>query len=298
MKRNKTAPALAAAMLLLTGCIGRKETDLSKRYPDYFKYSFGEDSSFKFGEREKGDPSRDVYYLSYSFPGGVKRDPILPESRIEIIPYKESVSADKKTEDEYYLSYLELLLEDEVSDIFRLGFSSLLKPHFDSLAETSVGLLQFGSGSKDGSIFVSVLPLFNVGDKDEACREQAMTLYQPGTGLKICEQTMESLAQNDQLAVTVLVRLSEDADAAAYTAQFEALTEEFLAINPQNYSLILKQKTGSGEDETAGSRTLSAAYGILGEPIDYAAHAAAHGEGYLLINDMRESWLANSQLKS
>ena len=286
---------VTAAALLLTGCMFSRGTDLSKRYPDYFRYTFGEDYTCKFAEHEKGDPSRDVYTLSYSFPGGVKRDPILPESSVEIIPYKESVSADKETEDEYYLSYLELLLEDEVSDIFRLGFSSLLKPHFDSLAETSVGLLQFGSGSKDGSIFVSVLPLFNVGDKDEACREQAMTLYQPGTGLKICEQTMESLAQNDQLAVTVLVRLSEDADAAAYTAQFEALTEEFLAFNPQNYSLILTQKTGGGEDETAGSRTLSSAYGILGEPIDFEARAAAHGEGYMLINDMRESWLAKHQ---
>lgn len=282
-------------MLLLTACLFTRDTDLSKRFPDYFRYTFGEDYSFKFAEREKGSTPHDIYSLSYSFPGGAKRDPILPESSVEIIPYKESVSAEKKTKDEYYLSYLELLIEHEMSDMFRLGFTGLLKPHFPSLAETSGGLLTFGSGKKDGSVYVSVLPLFNVGDKDEACRAQAMTLYQPGTGLQMCKQTMETLAQNDQLAAVVLVSLSEDADAEAYTKEFEALTEEFLALNPQNYSLILKQKTGSSEDETAGYQTLSAAHGILGEPIDHEARAAAYGEGYMLINDMRESWLAKHQ---
>ena len=287
MKKKLTACFLAA-MLLMTGCGGSHDTDLSKRYPEFFRYTFGSDYRFKFSEHVKGDYPYDVYYLSY----GDKHEPLLPESRVEITPYENSMASADRTEEEYYLSYLELLVEEEITDIFRLDFPGIIKPHFGlSLSKDSNGILTFGDGCKDGSILITVLPVFNVDHENAAYRELAAKLYQPDTGLKICAQSMESLAQNDQFIVTVLIRLSADVSPAQYTDKFKAVAEDYLALNPQNYTLILKQK---GEDGS-GDKTLDLACGILGEPIDYEAHAEAHGNGYVFADDVREAWLAKNQ---
>ena len=281
--------AVCAAVMLLTGCIGSHDTDLSKRYPDFFKYTFGSDYSFRFSKHVKGDYPYDVYYLSY----GDKHEPLLPETEVEITPYENSMASADRTEEAYYLSYLEQLVEEEITDIFRLDFPGIIKPHFGlSLAADSRGIFRFGDGCKDGTILITVLPLFNVDDENESYRALAMPLYQPETGLKICGQSMKSLAQNDQFVVTVLIRLSADVSPSQYTEKFKAVTADYLALNPQNYTLILKQE---GEDGSGGDKTLDLVCGILGEPIDYEAHAAAHGKGYVFVNEVREAWLAKYQ---
>ena len=285
----KIAAVCAAAMLLLTGCIGSHDTDLSKRYPEYFKYTFGSNYRFKFSEHVKGDYPYDVYYLSY----GDKHAPLLPESRVEITPYQNSMASADRTEEAYYLSCLQLLVEDEITDIFRLNFSRIIKPHFGlSLARDDKGIFQFGDGCKDGTILITVLPLFSVDHENADYRALAMPLYQPETGLKICGESMQSLAQNDQFVVTVLIRLSADVSPSQYTEKFKAVAADYLALNPQNYILILKQE---GEDGSGGDKTLDLVCGMLGEPIDYEAHAAAHGKGYVFVNEVREAWLAKYQ---
>lgn len=285
---KKCAAVCAAAMLLLTGCIGSHDTDLSKRYPEFFQYTFGSDYRFKFSEHVKGDYPYDVYYLSY----GDKHEPMLPESRVEITPYENSMASADRTEEAYYLSYLELLVEEEITDIFRLDFPGIIKPHFGlSIARNEKGIFTFGDGCKDGSIVITVLPIFNVDAENADYKALAMPLYQPETGLKICAQSMKSIAQNDQFVVTVVIRLSADVSPSQYTEKFKAVAADYLALNPQNYTLILKQ---AGEDG-ASDKTLDLACGILGEPIDYEAHAAAHGKGYVFVNEVRDAWLAKYQ---
>lgn len=55
---------LCAGALLLTGC-GR-ETDLSKRYADYFNDSFGDDAKFTYQKNDDGDEDDDCYLLEFT----------------------------------------------------------------------------------------------------------------------------------------------------------------------------------------------------------------------------------------
>lgn len=65
MNKRFTLPALlCAGALLLTGC-GR-ETDLSKRYPDYFKYSFGDGAKFTYQKNDDDDEDHDSYLLEFT----------------------------------------------------------------------------------------------------------------------------------------------------------------------------------------------------------------------------------------
>lgn len=288
----RAALLAASAMFMLTGC-GTRGTDLSKRYPEYFRYTFGSDYRFRFAERVKGDYPYDVYSLTY----GDKHEPILPASSIEITPYEHSAASEDLTEEAYYLSYLQSLISNEAADTFRLGFSSLIKNNFGlGLAQASDGIFYFFSddGSRDGTIYISVLPVFSVDSDDERDVEQAKMLYEPDTGLQICAQSMQSLAQNDQYIVTVLVKLAADVSPVQYKDKFKALVEEYRSVNPQNYAFILKQDADS-ENSDGGNGALDLAYGILGEPIDYKAHAEAYGKGYMFAKDVRESWRAKYQ---
>ena len=55
---------LCAGALLLTGC-GR-ETDLSKRYADYFNDSFGDDAKFTYQKNDDGDEDDDCCLLEFT----------------------------------------------------------------------------------------------------------------------------------------------------------------------------------------------------------------------------------------
>lgn len=291
MQKSFRCWAALAACMLLTGCIGSRETDLSKRYSDYFRYSFGEDYKCYFTEHEKGNTPRDWYSLEYRTADGTVRQG--DSTAFDVIPYKDNRLSDKQTKDAYYFSCLELLAEKELSYHFRTGLAeNVIKPHIGSVAVSQNGNYRIDEDDAKGLLMTAVTQVFYAGQEENG-REIAEALYQPDTGLKLSEQTAESIVQDPRLYVTMVLSLDADADSSAFLERFEAVMEDFRALDPQNYSVVVTQRS---DDEDSGSSRLFTEYGILGEIVDADARMKEQGEDYSFREDIRASYLAKYQL--
>ena len=255
----RSALLAASAMFALTGC-GTRGTDLSKRYPEFFRYSFGENYTFKFRERYKtGNGTKntipcDSYLYNYTTENNIWR--MGGEGFFSLSPYQSGLHPQEQTEDDYYLGKLEELVQNEIRMIFQAGFSSKIAGPY----------LGWDYGISDST--ESMQPLFSVGDETEEAREAARTLLQPETGVQLCTATTESIVQDDRFYLYLRVRLNPGEDPARYLETMQAAAAEYRSMHPQNYLFLLNQWADDAEDMSA-MKTLFCEYGILGETTEF-----------------------------
>ncbi len=289
MKRRSIIPAiLCAGALLLTGC--SRDTDLAGRFPDYFRYSFGDGYRYSYEETEKTAVSGiqyDIFRLDYTDITGKQRS-----AHADITPYAKSDFKDEyASKEDYYYEEMQLLVDGEVDNVFADGFiEQILKPHFPTLTFTEKGSPQLGPDGADGFIIAGCINLVSVASDDELSSKLAKEMLQPDTGIQVCTLRPEDLVKDDRYYETFVISLTEDADAAMYQEWFEAALADYRKWGPQNYVFALKQRTEES------SEFLFREVCMLGETVDPEARKALwqeknQNDDYSTMIDMRQTML-------
>ena len=263
--------ALLAFTLLLTGCGGNKssskeetvsggdlhdlievqnvrETDISKRFPEYFKYCFGADATYTY-QRTDPDQDCDVYELTYHDHTGTLRT---AESIISRYDPNDSEQAEFwPTEELAYRADMENLVWDELNHIFRREFGKeVLEPNLEGhyLDESD----RWDSDTEQ--IFYSTLPVFySVGwgkyySKDDPVAQRLVEAHtEPGTGWQVCTADWKSVACMEDMCVTFSLIVSEGADTDAYCERMDRIADAFKSCSDQpesgrSGSFLVKQE--------------------------------------------------------
>jgi len=248
--------ALLAFTLLLTGCGGNKssskeetvsggdlhdlievqnvrETDISKRFPEYFKYCFGADATYTY-QRTDSDRECDVYELTYRDHTGTLRT---AESIISRYDPNDSELAERwPTEELYYRADMEDLVWDELNHIFRREFGKeVLEPNLEGhyLDESD----RWDSDTEQ--IFYSSLPvffddgLFDHSNGDPVGRRIVEAHTEPGTGWQVCTADWKSIVCMEDMWVTVDLIVPEDADTDTYSERMDRIADAFKGCSDQ-----------------------------------------------------------------
>ena len=248
--------ALLAFALLLTGCGGNKssskeetvsggdlhneievqevrETDISKRFPEYFKYCFGADATYTY-LRTDLDRDRDVYELTYHDHTGTLRT---AESIISRYDPNDSELAERwPTEELRYRADMEALVWDELNHIFRREFGKeVLEPNLEGhyLDESD----RWDSDTE--YIYYSCLPVFfddgllDYSKGDPVGRRFVEAHTEPDTGWQVCTADWTSIVCMEDICVTVTLTVSEGADTDTYSERMDRIADAFKSCSDQ-----------------------------------------------------------------
>ena len=251
--RQKVTAVCAAAMLLLTGCGGngtkKRETDLSQRYPDYFKYCFGADAQFSFLENRSGS---DIYALTYRDHTGAER-----KDEIEVAPYDPAL-ADDESKTEYYNSCMISCVADQMEEIARSEFErEVLEP-----------VLEGHWDAEEHWVSDTEQVLFSASFQDKAYGKRlADDRLKAGSGWQVCTADWKTVVSDELEYVIFSLTVSENADAAEYTERFEQIAEQYLNCTdqPKSVSMSLRQEEPEGRGHE--TRPLAVKEVILGEAV-------------------------------
>lgn len=114
-----------AAMLLLCGCSGDGNTDLSERYPAYFKYCFGDDAACRFEKIQ--DDLVHLYTVVYSDKNGEER-----RMPLSVLPYDEKAAESYRNAQSYYDAVLETAVTEELASVCRADYIAHVLPDYFS----------------------------------------------------------------------------------------------------------------------------------------------------------------------
>ncbi len=114
-----------AAMLLLCGCAGDGNTDLSERYPAYFKYCFGDDAACRFEKIQ--DDLVHLYTVVYSDKNGEER-----RMPLSVLPYDKERAAEYENSRSYYDAVLETAVTEELAAVCRADYIAHVLPDYFS----------------------------------------------------------------------------------------------------------------------------------------------------------------------
>lgn len=297
MKRMKTlrcAAVIGAAALLLTGCA--KETNLSDRYGEFFKYTFGDDYQFTFARNESdGNHARDYYNLTYRGLSGV-----MGTREFEIIPYSDGDYSEDFSKEAYYQYQLEELIQEEIIDNGQQQFfDQLLKPNVTKAKQGEIST-KLGENGDDGWMIVFPSMLCWTYDEDEASQAVARQMLEAGTGIQVSKTDLKAVLEDERFFLAVSVYLDPEADISDYEQRMRAVLDEMKQITdkPQNYSFVVKQNAPEGSGESG--KIIIQEYCILGEQVDYDERKAAYDakkedddiDGYSIRRDARDCLLA------
>ena len=284
MQHNKRyAAALLAGVLLLTGCgAGNsvpdqdsggdlhdmievqkvRETDISKRYPEYFKYCFGEDATYTYLESDS-ENHWDYYELTYHDHTGALRK---EENRTAV--YGEKEAKKFPTAEEYYAREMEKLAKGQLNQIFKFEFGhEILEKYLDGHYNDA------GHWESDTEqlLLTPVMPVYICQDylltpDDPVGQRLAHAHIQQGTGWQVCKADWKTIAADEQWYVSILIHISKSADAAAYQEKIRKIMEAYRAAASQPKSFTIKLNQYDSEDET-DSHLVSGYTEVLGEKI-------------------------------
>ena len=278
--------AVCAAAVLLTGCGANnsvpdqnsggdlhdmievqeaRETDISKRYPEYFKYCFGEDAKFELLDTD--EEQNDHYHLTFHDHTGAERT-----VNTYIHPY--AAEDDKETfptEQDYYNYQIDELAHCALGEVFENEFDELLLNKRFTVTKTfdNISLEYDGAHiSLSGVNIIGVRQTFYLPPDDEVGQRLAMAHIQPQTGWQACTADMKSIAASDEWYCLCVITIDEDADAAAWTEKAKGLCEAYETCigAPQNYAFHLQQYKKESTDSY--STQLWHKTVILGQEID------------------------------
>lgn len=261
-KREQLFALLGAGMLLLPGCGRGSETDLQKRFPDYFAYAYGEDFSLEFEERgyvdladRDGKYAYDRYAFSYTNANGEEA-----KGHISVEHYADFADEAPGTEAEWYGAYARKLM-----------YNQLQKQYETPLLETYVypdvpGLRTLGINDN-----ASLLPICDY-DAEGAAGDAVRTLTETGKGLRFYADSLETIVQDDRLCFVAEKTLHADEDAEACRTGFQAMSEKIRALGVQNCFFLLKQKESDADD--AAEHVLFYEYAMYGEVTEYDPETA------------------------
>ena len=289
-KQFLRAAALPLACLMLAGCAAKtesedggdlhiselevqevRETDISKRYPDYFKYCFGEDASFIYQHTD--EYGRDFYQLEYRDHTGT-----LWTTDFDILPYAQNDDFEQyPTEDSWYSADMEMLAMDELDKILKREFAAqVLEQYLDGHRGDSSGWQSVDwqdSEEVQSVVMVPIHPIYIrqpifLSWDDEVGQRLAYAHIAPGTGWQVCTADWQSVAADEQTYMTLSVTISENADPDAYSEKMNRIIEAYENAGgaPKSYTFVLYQANPEGSDEER--HTVMRKTVVLGEEID------------------------------
>ncbi|MBQ8920959.1 MAG: hypothetical protein IJ060_02215 [Oscillospiraceae bacterium] len=257
--------AALGALLLLGGCgtkknpdgggdlhlselelqeLGARETDLSKRFPEYFQYCFGEDASFRLLHRAEDDGygSMDVYELTYRDKTGA-----LCTTEYSIEPYSAEYTEAYGNSEIYYRQEMQSLAEVKLREIFNRGFSGeILVKHLGGSPE------DWTDDPTKATIWM--VESFLVSDSLEESGTAAKLIadgdIEPGTGWQVCTADWKSVASNEEWLCRFDLYIPFDADANAYEEKMIQIRNDYLSCNDQPKSFLF-QLIQQNEGDTA-----------------------------------------------
>ena len=271
MRQRKYLAVCTAAMLLLTGCGGngtkKRETDLSQRYPDYFKYCFGEDAKFSFDSSYKG---LDSYELTYHDHTGVLR-----ERTVTVPQYDpERESANYSTKEEYYNSRMISCVADEMERVAWFGFAhDVLEPNLKGHLQDN------GFWRCDTERYMLVANFQEIVGEKRVADERLKV----GSGWQVCTADWKTVVSDELEYVVISVTISPDADAADYKERFTKVVNEYLTCTdqPKTVNMSLRQTTDSEHE----SRVILEKNVVLGTARSTDANARAY-----MLDELEEKY--------
>ena len=281
MTKNRTicTTLLSAGTLLLTGCA--KETDLSARFPDYMKYSFGDGYSMEY--LSSNDTGRDCYRLSYQDSSG-KTQTFEDTPALCILPYGKCDTLEEgETKKKYYESLLEYLVDEQIEQRFHEEVTEkIIKPSFPAYAPKEEDSSDDLGGA---SYYAFAQPLMNdvLGAEEDLPFIQKQ--YQPETGFQVCKTDLRSVAGSELWYVVFSVIAAPDADADQMLRQTQEAYRRYCeeAGTPQNYVFYFKQELEDGSLKLIWKQE-----SVCGEMIDMDAVKQQKGEEYTVFMEARD----------
>ncbi|MBP0987273.1 MAG: hypothetical protein J6S92_03240 [Oscillospiraceae bacterium] len=238
-----------------------RDTDLSARYGEYMKYSFGED--YKFECFSTDEYHYDYYDLSYHDSTGRLRS-TGGSADIMIIPYDERRSSQQDaSKEDYYADYMEAVVTGQIAGIYEDGLKEkVIEPSFPSY-NPDPKVIRGNLGG--ASLIVQSKAVITRSTGDAAALPFVAGRLEPGTGWKVCAADFYSVAADPQWFVTVTAVVDEDADPQPIIKQMQDAEARFReeAKTPQNYSMIVTHS------KDGKSTVLWRADLVLGEYVDY-----------------------------
>ena len=287
--RRCFAAACAAVMLLLTGCGNKRETDLSARYPDYFKYSFGDSCRFSYVRtRKTGDVPNDLYQMEYYRADGKLRT--VGEDMLVFQTWKDSGYENTCPEDTFYLSELELLVDAEITSIFKTELCLKIFQKYFPFAKLEENNNNISLGN-DGSIMATAATVCSVMSSDPDEAEIARSMYDPENGVCVCKYDLSSVVQDGRYFCMVYMMLKESADTEKYNQPFQDAMAELKALGVQNLSAFIRQE----QSEAAARRQVYRVDYMLGTTVPVGE--LQKDDNYSVLGDMRERVIAKYKSK-
>lgn len=296
--------AFLSVVTLLTGCGGNpgssqnisggdlhdqievqevRETDISKRFPEYFKYCFGEDATYTYLRTDEDDDS-DYYELTYHDHTGALRT-----REYYTFPYGEEQAEDYPNAEEYYASEMEYLAQEELARIFEREFSQEVLGKY---LNGHVGENGYWESETDHVIITRTVGVYIgqtmfLSPDDPVGQRLAHAHIEPGTGWQVCTADWKTLAADEEWYMLFRLRIPEDADAELYSEKLRQIMAEYQSCNeePQSFSFILVQ------DDAESQHTVERISYVMDEEIDLAAM----GKDYHVMKDHAEKLVQKHQ---
>ncbi|MBR6420996.1 MAG: hypothetical protein IKS42_11730 [Oscillospiraceae bacterium] len=237
-----------AAILLLCGCACDGNTDLSERYPAYFKYCFGDDAACRFEKIQ--DDLVHLYTIVYSDKNG-------EEHRIplSVLPYDEKAAESYRNAQSYYDAVLETAVMEELASVCRADYIAHVLPEYFSGTPTETGMSFEDGGRLDVRLLCAVQNGNTVGlSRNDTLGAALCAMHiRPVTGWQVYGADWLTAADDPQWYWAVSVTLSPETDAAPYLTQIQAAYEAFLAAGeaPKSCTFQLRQRGETGEDSVS-----------------------------------------------
>ena len=245
-----------------------RETDISKRFPEFFKYCFGEDATYTYLRTDPDDKS-DYYMLTYHDSTGTLR-----RTETYSFPYGEEQAEQFPTEEMYYAAEIECLAEEELEKIFRRGFfHDILEKHLEGhgIENESSERAEWESDNEN-VLLLTFVPLNISGGvffkaDDPVVQRITRAHIEPGTGWQVCTADWKTIAADEDFYTLLEVRIPNDADADAYGEKLRQIAAEYrsFADEPQSFTFALKQD--DSDPESTAHSVLLISY-IMDEEID------------------------------
>lgn len=247
-RKLRVLPACAILSMLLTGCVGDGNTDLSERYPAYFKYCFGDDAACRFEKIQ--DDLVHLYTVVYSDKNGEER-----RMPLSILPYDKERASEYENSRRYYDAVLETAVMEELAAVCRADYIEHVLPDYFSGTPTDTGMSFGEDGRLDVQLLCAVQNSNTVGlsRKDALGAALCAMHIRPVTGWQVCEADWLTAADDPQWYWSVSVTLSPETDAAPYLTQLQAAYDAFLAAGeaPKSCTFQLRQRGETGEDSVS-----------------------------------------------
>lgn len=280
MRKPIAAAALLMSTVLLSGC-NAKRPDYPKQYKDYLDYTF---SSGYTAERAETEGDIQTWNITYTDRQGNQRT-----TALTALPYKPDSSDRYGSSQEVYDNYsfyafvtaeTAALAEEEM-------FGEIVTKHLPELIYIPG---QTTYQTDDYSFYFACINVPAMQAlADDSCYARIERHLTETDDLKIAEADLKAVAQCPEFWMVCNMRLSEDADAAAYEDAFRAIEADFCAAaeSPQNVRFLLKQQ----QPDDAPSETLYCARRIFGELLadDALDDSDNHAELHLIQSRLAET---------